>query len=192
MRASRTKSRSLPPWRSFAFWQKIFIYYFLFSLGGHYLEILWAIIGQFVFGLPPWRPTIVGIAPLAPPYGFGAVAAIVIIKPLIKRYNLKFLAIFILSVVVSSIVEYLCAACIVLLLGHNPFWNYSNRFLNINGYICLKNSLLFGVALTFFIYKVLPTSEKIFDKLKKSIPLNVFFWLLLVVYILDLLYIILT
>lgn len=180
------KLRSTPEWKSVGYFQKLFIYFWIFSLFGHYLERIWSWFYQaFVDGYN-WHPDTPTFIPLAVPYGFGALAIIIIVIPLIKRYKLNPILVFILGVLVTSLVEYICAAVLVLVFGHNPRWDYSNQPYNINGYICLHNSLLFGLVAMFFIYFIFPSFEKIIQSFNRQ-QLGGIFRVLLVAYAIDLL-----
>lgn len=163
------------------FYQEIFIYFWVFSVFGHYLELIWK---NFIFKTD-WRPIMPTLTPLAPPYGLCAVAIILFVKPLIKKYNQHPFITFGLCTLVSGMVEYFCAAVITLIFGYNRFWDYSNEPFNINGFVCLRNLITFGVLTTAFIYYVYPY----FDKLIKKLPwyqFKIIFWLMFLTYALDL------
>lgn len=163
------------------FWQELFIYFWVFSLIGHYLELFW----KFLVHLQNWRPIMSTIMPLAPPYGLGVVAVILFIKPLIKKYNLNPLIVFGMCIAVSNIVEYFCASILVLLVGYNKFWNYSYEPFNIKGFVCLKNGITFGILATLFLYFVYPYCNKFFQKLPKH-QFKVIFWIIFLSYLLSL------
>lgn len=78
------------------------------------------------------------LGPYCPIYGFGAI----LLLPL-KSYQNDPLVVFILSVVICSIVEYITSYLMELVFKVR-WWDYSNRTLNINGRICLFNSICFG------------------------------------------------
>lgn len=167
-----------------------FVIFWLASLIGHFLEIWWAYFRHYIFGSPLWMPTIVTVIPLAAPYGFGAVAILLLIWPLMKRPLLKPAWIFGLSVLITGFVEYLCAAFLVIFYGHNKFWNYSDRDFNIDGYVCLESSLIFGVSAMIFLYLVYPFFLNKFNKFPKRLW-NVLFWVFFASFIIDILLLIL-
>lgn len=78
--------------------------------------------------------------PFCPVYGFGAL----LILLLFSRYRDDLVALFLLSMVVTSALEY-AASFLLEKLFHMTLWNYSGRRWNINGRVCLRNSVLFGV-----------------------------------------------
>ena len=173
--------------KSTIFWKKIFIYFWVFSIVGHFIEIIWAQVNHIIFGYPIWKPIIYTFTPVAAPYGFGAIAVILFVWPLLKRHNLNLLGVFFLSVLVTTITEYLCALVVVLFVGHNYFWSYSDQFLNINGYVCLEASLLFGISATIFLYYIYPFCEKIISRFSPK-QFNRTFWFLFISYGADLVY----
>lgn len=163
------------------FLEEIFIYFWVFSLFGHYLELIW----KSLFFPSTWHPIVLTLLPLAPPYGLGVIMAILVIKPLMKRLKLKPLTTFVFCCLESGLVEYFCATIIVFFAGSNKFWNYSNQPFNINGYVCLKNIIIFGILNTFFLYFVYPFCQKIIERLRQH-QISVIFWILFVSYTLDL------
>jgi uncharacterized membrane protein len=170
-------------WRQPVFWRNIFLYFWVFSLVGHFVEVFWEWFTNSGFD-PNNVPT---ITPLAAPYGFAVVAVILLVYPIYKRFKRpNILLIFILSALVTAAVEYLCAVVIVLFLGHNPFWDYSYVSYNLNGYICLHNVVLFGLASTLFIRFIFPHTERLMKKSSNRF-INDLFILLSVTYSLDLL-----
>ena len=79
------------------------------------------------------------IGPYCPIYGTGG-----IILLSLDKYQNDPLVIFILSIFICSIIEYLTSYFLELIYKVR-WWDYSNRFFNINGRICLFNSICFGL-----------------------------------------------
>lgn len=171
--------------QTFISFQKLYITFWVFSFIGHYIEIIWALFNYSIFGSQLWIPTTPTILPLAPPYGLGVVVVILFTYPLIKRRDLGPIEAFILNFLICGVVEYLSAAFLVSTVGYNQFWDYSNQPFNINGYICLTNSLIFGFCVTLFIYYIYPLYRKFLNKLKTG-QINNLFWLLFAAYSIDL------
>lgn len=168
--------------KSFKYWQKIYIYFWLFSILGHYLETVWIIpLGT------QWRPIMETLTPVAIPYGLGAVVSIFFVWPIVKRRAANIAVVFILSTLLSSIVEYLCALSVVIMRGNNQFWDYTNNPFNLNGFISADSSLVFGVLATAFIYFVYPPFEKVFSKISYK-WINAIFWVTFISYAADLIY----
>ena len=80
------------------------------------------------------------IGPLCPIYGCGSVLAILILG----KYSHDILALFILSVVLFSVVEY-STSYFMEKLFRARWWDYHNRKYNINGRICLETMVPFGL-----------------------------------------------
>lgn len=60
------------------------------------------------------------------------------------RYNNDIAALFVMSAVVCTVLEYL-TSLVMEKLFHARWWDYSNRKFNVNGRVCLVNSLFFGI-----------------------------------------------
>ncbi len=164
--------------------EKLFIYFWLFSILGHYLEVVGAYLTHFITGNEMWHPATMTHIPLAVPYGLGAAAAILLAGDLAKNGKINALQVFAVNLIACSVIEYTCAAILVELYGYNKYWDYSDRFLNINGYICLEASLAFGVLATLFIYYAHPRLE---DKLSRMTERQIefIFAFMFVSYVLD-------
>lgn len=91
--------------------------------------------------------------PYCPIYGAGALAAYVLLANLVQLHNP--LAIFAISGVVCCAIEY-ATSYILERHFHARWWDYSNRFLNLNGRICLAGGTLFGIACTLVVLFVQP------------------------------------
>lgn len=79
--------------------------------------------------------------PLCPVYGFGAVAGAVFLPEL--EDNLFFL--FLGGLIVTTFVEYLTGRVLELIF-HKKWWDYSDQRFQIDGYVCLKTSFLWGLG----------------------------------------------
>lgn len=156
-------------WRSPKFWRNAFLLYWLFSLGGHFLEILW-VNRTMLFGLPP--SNVLPLFVVAAPYGIGALAIIWCIYPLIKDNKANMWAVFGLSCLLGGLIEFACALVIIAFSPdhYNHFWNYSNRPFNIMGQVCLGNCLAFGLAALPGAYWVFPIVNNCINALDKKNP----------------------
>lgn len=120
------------------------------------------------------------IGPYCPIYGVGAVAMILYLT----QYKENILTVFILGVVICSILEYLTSYFMELFFK-TRWWDYSNHKFNLNGRICGKNCLLFGVGGLAVIYLIHPLVNNFLSKFS-----NRLFFIIsivaLVIFILDL------
>ncbi|MDR1969780.1 MAG: putative ABC transporter permease, partial [Candidatus Nomurabacteria bacterium] len=94
----------------------------------------------------------------------------------------------VVGTLVATIVELVCALLLVAFTGHNYFWDYSNRFMNLNGYICLGNSVIFGLGSVAALWWAFPMTEKVLTRVRERY-INIAFWILFVGYILSQIYI---
>jgi len=155
---------------SWRFWRNSFLYFWVFSLLGHLLEYPWYMLTNLVMG---WERALPPFFVLAAPYGLGAVVLLWVVVPIIKRFKIGILPIFLLSVVVTTVVEFLSALVPYLVRGYNPYWDYSGTFGNLFGWVCLPNSLIFGLMSIAFLYILFPLGEKVLGRIKEK-PLDVF------------------
>lgn len=84
--------------------------------------------------------------PICPVYGFGVVAVIHFLTPLRSNLILLYLG----SAVLVTAIEWL-TGFILEKVFHNKWWDYSNMPLNLNGYVCLLFSLIWGVFCVFIV-----------------------------------------
>ncbi len=87
--------------------------------------------------------------PICPVYGVGA---LIVITGL-WSYRDSIIAVFILGIILTSLLEYMTAT-ILEKLFHAKWWDYSNHKFNINGKVCLLNSIMFGF-LSLFVIEIL-------------------------------------
>lgn len=118
-----------------------FLWFLLYSVCGWIMETLLYIIVQkkvvkrgFLFG------------PLCPIYGVGAVLSTVLFYGRIENIFLLFLA----GSAVCTVLEFV-THLVLEKLFHATWWDYSERRFNIQGRICLRNSLLFGVGIVLIV-----------------------------------------
>lgn len=78
--------------------------------------------------------------PIIPIYAFGAFIVLYILMP----YGTLPIYIFILGTIATSTLEYI-TSFILEKLFNMSWWDYSKQKFNINGRICLKNNILFGL-----------------------------------------------
>lgn len=115
----------------------VFLLFFSYAILGYLVEIIFCSIHE--------KKIVVNrgflIGPYLPIYGFGAI----IIIYMLDRYKNDLVALFVMGAVICSIVEYF-ASLIMEKLFKIRWWDYSHMKLNLNGRICLSNSVLFGLG----------------------------------------------
>ena len=142
-------------WKTLKFWRNTFLIYWIFSLIGHLLEMVWVNL-PLLIGRPPTN--VLPLYVVAAPYGFGMLALMWVIYPLVKNNKASALSVFVASCFLGGLVEFICAAMIVAVspTHTNVFWDYSDQPFNLFGFVCLKNCLAFGVASAPGVYWAFP------------------------------------
>ena len=79
--------------------------------------------------------------PLCPIYGFGVVAVVLALEPVKDSLILLFLGSFVLT----TALEFL-TGLILEKVFHDHWWDYSKEPFNIKGYVCLRFSIMWGIA----------------------------------------------
>lgn len=151
----------------------LFIIFIIYSIIGWLIEICLSILEHkkfinrgFLFG------------PYCPIYGVGCLCLIYVLK----KYNDDLLALFTIGTFLCSVLEYFTSYLLEKIFKAR-WWDYSHIPFNVNGRICLSNSLLFGIA-GIFVYKFNPF---LLEKLQ-SIPVTIFYIiaiLILIIFIID-------
>lgn len=98
------------------------------------------------------------IGPYCPIYGYASIFMIL----LLNRYNDDMFALFIMSAVLCTVLEYLTSLAMEKLF-HARWWDYSNRKFNINGRVCLVNSIFFGILGCLLIHYINPFITSLLD-----------------------------
>jgi len=117
--------------------------------------------------------------PFVPIYGFGAIALVYLVLPYIDNPFVVFVA----SVAITSTLEFV-THLVLDKAFHIKLWDYSDRPFNLQGRICLENSLLFGALGLLLIYVLHPA----FVQLLMAIPHEVAIalaWMLIGILVVD-------
>lgn len=128
------------------------LYFFFFSFSGWILETVYA---SLKFKRFISKQTLLSM-PLCPIYGVGAVLMIVTLSPVRNSDVLVFSGGFF----VASAVEYLVALFYERHFGI-MWWDYRKDIGNLNGKVCVKMSLIWGVIAIFFFRFILPFTESL-------------------------------
>ena len=118
--------------------------------------------------------------PVCPVYGVGVFVVILCLTPLKENLLLLFFG----SLVLTTVVEFLTGFLLEKLF-HNKWWDYSNEPFNLCGYVCLKFSVLWGLACTFVMKLVHPFLYRLITVFPR-IPGLILLILLLVGFVCDL------
>ncbi len=102
--------------------------------------------------------------PICPIYGFGGV----FINLVLLRFQSDPVIVFLLGVVLTSALEYITSFLLEKIF-HNKWWDYSHERFNINGRVCLLNSLLFGLGTLFVVYITHPIIDRFLNRFSRFI-----------------------
>lgn len=117
--------------------------------------------------------------PLCPVYGFGALLVLWLLRPV----QMHVLPLFLSGMVVTTVLEYLTSVLLEKLF-HMKWWDYSRYRFQINGRVCLLNSLMFGALSVLLVLFINPFVEHAVASLPKT-WLILLAWILLAVLIWD-------
>lgn len=101
--------------------------------------------------------------PYCPIYGVGVIIVTLALYPLRETIILLYVG----SVVLTSSLE-LVTGYVLEKIFHQQWWDYSDERFNVRGYICLKFSLLWGVACLVTVRIIHPTIEKLVDLIPQT------------------------
>ena len=121
---------------------RLFLWFIIYSFIGYLAEVIYCSYSEkkfvnrgFLFG------------PICPIYGLGATLSIICLSSLKDNPIL----VFILGVLITSTLEYY-TSYIFEKIFKNKWWDYSYRADNINGRICIGNSIYFGLGILLVVY----------------------------------------
>ena len=124
--------------------------------------------------------------PWIPIYAWGGL----LITLITYRLKNKPLLVFIVNCIVTGILEYITGYILFEFYGIR-LWDYNTEiwnFGNINGYICMRSVLFFGISSLFLIYGIIPILKKLANKISEkklsiiSITLGTLFLLDMIIY----------
>ena len=107
--------------------------------------------------------------PFCPIYGVGAIIMLLFLK----RFADNLVVLFVVSVVVLTIWEYLVGILLEKLF-HTKYWDYSNNKFNFQGRICLTNSVFWGILGVIFVNFIHPSIENLMSKIDIRILIFVY------------------
>lgn len=103
------------------------------------------------------------IGPYCPIYGCGALFITIVLG----RYSYDPLVLFVMSVVACGILEYITSWAMEVLFKAR-WWDYSNQKFNLNGRVCLRNLVAFGVLGLVVIYILNPKIIQLLESLSTT------------------------
>ena len=115
--------------------------------------------------------------PWIPIYAFGGLFIVLFSY----RFKDKPLFVFLINMLVTGLLEYL-TGFILLKYFNIRLWDYNNEilnFLNINGFVCLRSVLFFGLSSLLLIYVIVPFIDKIYNRKLEIISFCLFIILII-------------
>lgn len=104
--------------------------------------------------------------PFCPIYGTGAI----LVLTLFSWCKEHILLLFILSILVTGVIEYITSYLLESIF-HLQLWDYSKNFCNINGRVCLRNAILFGIMSVLLVELIHPHMLLLFGRLPQWVLL---------------------
>ncbi len=154
--------------------EKMFLAFMLYSIFGWIMEVIVTIIENKKFVN---RGFLIG--PYCPIYGTGFLG----ITLLLKKYMAHPIGLFFLIILLCSFIEYM-TSLIMEKLFKARWWDYSHRLLNIDGRVCLTNSLAFGILGILGLYYMNPVVEGFINSFSDSL-INILSIILFIIFIID-------
>ena len=127
------------------------LYFFIYAVLGWCVEVIHAALkrGKFEnrgFLNGCWCPI----------YGVGVVLVLLCLTPI----NINVFVLFAASLALTSVLEFV-VGFVLEKLFKTKWWDYSKEHFNIKGYVCLKYSLLWGLACVFVVDLIHPMIERL-------------------------------
>ncbi len=154
-----TQKQFLSKIKGFTIW-RILAYFIIYSIIGYIIETIYPFI---LYGTIESRKSFL-YGPFCSIYGVGAVIMIIALQ-YFKKNNYT---LFVGGFLVGSIVEYSISLIGELLLDVR-WWDYSNRFLNINGRISFIYSVFWGFLGLYLMKSVNPQVDRFLNWLKTKV-----------------------
>lgn len=155
----------------------VFILFIIYSIIGYICEMTYAAFkNQKIVN----RGFLCG--PYLPIYGLGAVFVLY----LLLRYESDPIVVFVFAIIICSSLEYFTSFLLEKIF-HNMWWDYYDYKYNLNGRICLFNSLLFGIASLVVIYLAQPLIDGLLGMLSVKF-LNILAIIIFIIFIIDVVY----
>ncbi len=119
------------------------------------------------------------IGPYIPIYGTAAL----VMTFFLTEYKNDLFVLFCMAVIYASILEYATSYFMEKIFSAK-WWSYEHEKLNLNGRICLKDSLLFGVLGCFVIHVTNPLIKEFLNKAPSQILIPVA-WIIFTIFLCD-------
>ena len=160
-----------------------FLYFISYSIIGWIYEVFLEVV---VYG---WGFSNRGVlfGPYCPVYGFGALAFLFFVYPLLKNKKMKekllmIPIIFFLCMFIATLIELVTSYLLEAIIGSWPWQTYADYKYNFEARIALSPSIRFGLGGCAFLYLIQPLLEKLTTKLgnKKTKIISIILFVLII------------
>ena len=155
---------------------KLFWIFFIGCFAGFVGETIWCLATLYHFES---RAGVI-YGPFNPVYGFGALIVIICMYKLRYMHDLW---IFLCSMIIGSVFEYMCSLFQELTFS-TISWEYSNTQLNLHGRTNIMFAFMWGVLGVIWVKDVFPCLSRLIEKIPNSIGV-VLTWILLIFMLLN-------
>jgi len=128
--------------------------------------------------------------PMTAVYGVGIIAILLLNKYLFKKIRsnkaIKLIVEFIILTIVLSLIEYI-GGNVLNILFDIDMWDYSKDSMNFGKYVCLRNSIIWGILGVAYIHIIKNFTDKILSKITRK---ETYFFL--TIFIVDLIFVLVT
>ena len=159
------------------FFVYLFLLFIIYSFIGYIIEMVYMSID---FKKITNRGFLCG--PILPIYGLGAISMVYTLT----KYKDDILVVFVLAAVICSILEYI-TSFILEKVFHNMWWDYYDYKFNLNGRVCLLNTVLFGIGGVLIICFANPYIDK-FIKMFSYKTQFIIFVIMMILFVIDTIY----
>lgn len=149
------------------------LYFFIYGFLGWGAEVVYATLktGKFVN-----RGFLNG--PFCPIYGVGMAVCVLLLNQIAEKWYL----LLIIGSLFATLLEFI-TGFILEKIFKTKWWDYSNEPFNLKGYVCLKFSLLWGIAILLMFNTLVPLTNKligIINFMYFGLILLIIFWSILI------------
>ena len=146
--------------------QNLMVYFTFYSMIGWIYEVFLEVV------VYRWGFTNRGVlfGPYTPVYGFGALAFLLLVYPVIRNRETKMRLMlipvaFLLCMLIATAIELGTSYILEAITGSWPWQTYADYAINFQARIALSPSVRFGLGGVLFLYVLQPLFERICDKL---------------------------
>ena len=172
--------------KTWEFWRDMGIYFIVFSIVGHWAEILFCrliLLGVFMGGYDPSNAMLWDqwLFPFSAE-GIALAMVVLLLHPLKERFLARFDGRRIPAIVCSFAMNLAVCTSIDFLTGmavnqDYSLWDYRDLPFNFMGQVCLQNSLVYSIAATLIVWAVYPLMDTAIRRLPKRVADGLFFGL---------------